>query len=168
VILLAWQPLRLTTEQREERRLEVARLLKLGWSQVEICREVGASPAAVSGWARTLREKGLGGLKHKPHLGRKSKLTKTQWQELRQLLKRGARAAGFPTERWTLARAAAFIKQRFGVEYNANYLAEPLHRLGFSPQHPMTQARERNEELVQAWLRQDWPRIKRGLENAVQ
>jgi hypothetical protein len=81
------------------------------------------------------------------------------------LLKRGAMAAGFPTEHWTLSRVALLIKRRFGVRYNANYLAEPLHRLGFSPQHPVTQARERDEELVSAWLLQDWPRIKRGLKS---
>jgi transposase len=32
------------------------------------------------------------------------KLTRAQQQTLKRLLKRGARAAGFPTERWTLGR----------------------------------------------------------------
>ena len=70
---------------------------------------------------------------------------------------------GFDTERWTLRRIAEVIRECFGVSYNPNYLAEPLHKLDFSPQQPPTQASERDEELVRAWLKHDWPRIKRGL-----
>ncbi|HEU4647434.1 MAG TPA: helix-turn-helix domain-containing protein [Gemmatimonadales bacterium] len=37
-----------------------------------------------------------------------------------------------------------------------------LHR-GWSPQRPVPRAKEREEALVEAWLRRDWPRIKKGL-----
>ncbi|WP_369333667.1 winged helix-turn-helix domain-containing protein [Corallococcus sicarius] len=47
-----------------------------------------------------------------------------------------------------------------------HYLAECLHRLGLSPQQPRTRAKERDDALVEAWLKRDWPRIKRGLEEA--
>jgi transposase len=54
------------------------------------------------------------------------------------------------------------IKQEYGISYNANYLGHKLRRLGWSPQQPAVYAKERDEELIAAWLRQDWPRIKKS------
>jgi hypothetical protein len=76
--------------------------------------------------------------------------------------------AGFPTERWTLTRVAHVVQQRFGVHYHPHYLAEPLHRLGFTPQRPPTQAKERDDALVEAWVRHDWEAVKKGLVEAGQ
>jgi hypothetical protein len=36
-----------------------------------------------------------------------------------------------------------------------------LRKLGFSPQKPLPQAVEQEEELVKAWLQRDWTRIKK-------
>jgi hypothetical protein len=36
-----------------------------------------------------------------------------------------------------------------------------LHGLGFSPQKPTRRALERDEERIQAWIEQDWPRVKK-------
>ncbi|WP_083682351.1 helix-turn-helix domain-containing protein [Archangium sp. Cb G35] len=38
---MAWRPKKLTTEQREERRMAAARLLRSGWSQAQIAQELG-------------------------------------------------------------------------------------------------------------------------------
>lgn len=160
---MAWQPHKLTAEQREERRMEAARLLGEGWTQAEVARELAVSPAAVCTWAKVLAEQGEDGLKARPNPGRASYLTPQQWTEVCALLEAGAIACGFPTERWTLARVAELIRQRYGVRFHPNYLAEPLRKLGMTPQRPPTQARERDDELVEAWLKRDWPRIKRGL-----
>lgn len=160
---MAWQPSRLSAEQLEERRREAARLLRAGRTQAEVARELGVSPVAVYRWAKVLKLRGLRGLKHRLHPGRPSRLTPQQWKELARVLKAGALASGFDTDRWTLKRIASAIWQRFGVRYNSNYLAEPLHRLGFSPQRPLALARERDDDLVKAWLERDWPRIKKGL-----
>jgi transposase len=160
---MAWRPRKLTAEQREERRMEAVRLLRSGWSQERIARELGVSPAAVCKWAGVLKAQGERGLVARPRPGRRSRLSPEQWQQLGDVLQAGALAWGFDTERWTLRRIAEVIWERFGVSYNPNYLAEPLRKLGFSPQQPPTQAHERNEELVRAWLKRDWPRIKRGL-----
>jgi putative transposase len=165
---MAWQPTKLTAEQKEERRLEAARLLRRGWPQAEVAREVGASPAAVCGWAKQLAAGGTRALHARKHPGRSSRLTPEQWKEVCELLKAGAVAAGFDTERWTLKRVAHVIEQRYGVHFHPNYLAEPLHRLGFTPQRPATQARERDDSLIKAWLQHDWERIKKGLAEAGQ
>lgn len=165
---MSWQPSRLTAEQQEERRMEGARLLRAGLSQAEVARELGVRPSTVCGWAKALSQRGTRGLQRRPKTGRPSYLSPAQWKKLAGLLDAGAIANGFPSERWTLRRIAELIRRQFGVTYHPHYLAEPLRRLGFTPQHPATQARERDDALVEAWLKRDWPRIKRGLVEAGQ
>ena len=163
---MIWRPRSLTRTQREERRLEAARLLQAGQlSQAEIARRIGVSRMAVSQWAKHLRQHqdDLASLKRRPMPGRPPRLTAAQWQHIRQRLTQGALRAGFETERWTLQRIRALIVVECGVHYHAHYLARRLKALGWSPQGPAVYARERDEALVQAWLTHDWPRIKKKL-----
>ena len=104
----------------------------------------------------------MAGLKNRLRPGRPPRLKAQQWREVLRQLKRGAQAFGYETERWTLDRVQQLIKQEYGVIYSANYLSDKLRRLGWSPQQPAVYAKERDEELIAAWLRQDWPRIKKS------
>jgi transposase len=148
----------------EERRLAAARLLRSGrMTQAEIAGEVGVSRASVTRWKQRLAEAGVAGLRRRAPAGRASRLEAAQWQRLGRILDRGARAAGFDTERWTLRRIAAVVERTFGVRYHFRSLGRALRARGFSPQQPIARARERDDELVEAWLRRDWPRVKKGL-----
>ena len=42
-----------------------------------------------------------------------------------------------------------------------DHIGRLLHALGWSPQKPARRAIERNEGLVQSWIKHDWPRIKK-------
>jgi putative transposase len=166
---MAWLPRKLTAEQGEERRRKAAAMLRVGKrSQAQIARELAVAPSTVCEWAMALEQSGLRGLRARPKTGRPSKLLPAQWKELLRILERGPMVAGFPTDRWTLQRIAKVIASRFGAKFHPHYLAEPLHKLGFSPQRPKVRARERDDALVEAWLKRDWPRIKRGLDEAGQ
>ena len=61
----------------------------------------------------------------------------------------------------TCRRVAALIQDRFGISYHFNHVGRLLHALGFSPQQPLRRARERGEEVIERWRREDWPRIKK-------
>jgi len=160
---MEWKPTRLTREQMEERRLEAARLLRRGkLTQAEIARQLGVSRMAVSQWAARLEAGGVRQLRQRHSSGRPAKLTTAQRGQLRRLLRRGARTAGFPTERWTLARVQQVIKRKFDVSYHRNHLAWLLDQLDWSVQQPLPRAAERDEDVIRAWLAQDWPRIKKG------
>lgn len=160
---MAWTPAHLTREQLEERRLEAARLLRAGkLAPAEIARQLGVSRAAVSQWAAELEAGGLWRLRRRRGGGRPSKLTPEQKRQLRQMLKRGAPAAGFPTERWTLARVQQVIEQDFGISYHRSHLSRLLDQLDWSLQQPLPRALERAEAVIRAWLEHDWPRIKKG------
>jgi len=160
---MKWQPSHWTREQLEERRLAGGRLLKADkLSQAEIARHLGVSRATVSAWAKIVNTFGLRGLRQRQARGSSSKLTKAQKQTLKHLLDRGALASGFPTDRWTLERVRDVIQREFDVTYHPNYLNRLLDKLGFSPQKPLPQAVEQETALVRAWLKRDWPRIKKG------
>lgn len=160
---MEWKPTRLTREQMEERRLEAARLLRAGKvSQAEIARQLGVSRMAVSQWASQLKAGGVRQLRRRHGGGRRAKLSPAQKQQLKRMLKRGAQAAGFLTERWTLARVQQVIEREFGISYHRNHLSWLLDQLDWSVQQPLPRAAERDEDLIRAWLAGDWPRIKKG------
>ena len=150
----------------EERRLLGGRWLQAGkLSQAEIARRLGVSRTTVSEWAKQLAKGDLRQLRRRKSRGRPPKLTTAQQQSLLQQLKHGAGAAGFATERWTLRRIQKVIEREYEITYHRNHLGRLLARLGWSPQVPLPQAVERDADLVLAWLKKDWPRIKKGPTN---
>jgi transposase len=160
---MGWEPQHLTREQMEERRRTGAKLLRTGrLSQSAIARQLGVSRATVSDWSKRLADGGLRALRRRKAPGRPARLTRADQPVLRRILRRGALAAGFPTDRWTLRRIGQVIQREFGVHYHPNYLNRLLARLGWSVQQPLPRASERDEALIRAWLAQDWPRIKKS------
>jgi transposase len=163
---MTWHPKHLTTEQLQERRLEAARLLQDSEvRQSDIARELGVSRNSVHRWAKQLRSSGGSNscLWHHPRIGRPPSLSPRQWHTVIAWLSQGAPAAGYPTDRWTLARMQHLIQKRMGVPISQSYLGRKLHQLGWSVQVPIPQARERDEEAVKAWLLRDWPALKKRL-----
>ena len=147
------------------------RLLKEGrLTRSQIARELGVSPAAVSQWAARLEShlNRLRSLEATSAPGRAPGLNATQWRRVLRLLAKGALAHGFETDRWTLPRVRDLIDAEYGVQYHPGYLSRKLRALGWSPQIPAPRARERDDDLVQAWLDRDWPRIKKRLAGSAQ
>jgi transposase len=102
-------------------------------------------------------------LRSRSSSGRPPYLSLEQWNNVVRALGRGAEAEGYDTDRWTLIRIRDLVKRLYGVEYNANYLARKLRSLDWTPQVPAPRPRERDDDLVAAWLARDWPRIKKRL-----
>jgi transposase len=124
-------------------------------------RRRGVSRASVSRWAAAMRLQGRRGLRARPKTGRPPRLDAGAWARLGRLLARGAVAAGFATERWTLRRIAALVRREFGVRYHPRYLERPLKAHGFTAQRPATRAKERDERAIAAWPRREWVAIKK-------
>lgn len=162
-----WRPVRLTPDQLEARRMEAVRLFqRTTLRPAEIARRLGVSRPTVCRWQQHLRDGGRRALRRRAHTGRPPQLTAATWRRLERVLQRGAVAAGFETERWTLRRVAAVACRECGVRYHWRSWGRVLRGHGWTPQLPPTQATERNEALIAAWLRRDWPRIKKGLVRA--
>ena len=163
----SWVPARLSPEQREERRRVAAalfpRVRRGTLSQAAVARQLGVSREAVRQGYATWAGAGVRGLRRRPKTGRPPKLSAAEWRRLARLLRRGSVACGYDTEQWTLKRVAHLIRREFGVRYHPRYLERPLRALGFRPQRPAVQAKERDEALVAAWEKHDWEAIKKKL-----
>lgn len=147
--------------QLEQRRVRALRLLEEGYAPVEVARRVGADRRSVRRWKAAARRGGAAAVAAKPAPGRPRRLKRRNLTRLRRLLLQGAQAAGLPTDLWTCPRVAWLIQRQFGVRYHPAHVSRLLHGLGFSPQKPTRRAVERDEARIQAWIEQDWPRVKK-------
>jgi transposase len=93
--------------------------------------------------------------------GRPPKLSASERRRLAALLLRGAQAHGYATDLWTTTRVARVILREFRVRYHRAHVGRLLHALGWSVQKPERRALERNEERIEHWKRNTWPRIKK-------
>ena len=160
----AWRPSALTPAQHEERRLVAARLFARGRRDLaEIARQLGVSRQSASRWFATWTAEGRAGLRTRPKTGRRPAIDAAGWARLQPILSAGAMAAGFDTERWTLRRVAAVAERELGVRHHFRSYARILRAHGWTPQRPAVQARERNDALVRAWLKRDWPALTKEL-----
>lgn len=145
----------------ERRRRFAMTLLDQGLSQCQIAAKVGVTPSAVSKWVKAREEGGDAALAAKPHPGAEPKLAERQLARLEKLLLQGPRKHGYATELWTVPRVTELIERRFGVVYDTSSVWHLLRRMGWSCQKPERRARERDEDAIASWRKQDWPRIKK-------
>jgi transposase len=59
------------------------------------------------------------------------------------------------------------VEREFGVRYHPDHIGRLMHSLGWTPQKPERRALERNEEEIERWKREEWPRIKKTLQGWV-
>jgi transposase len=142
------------------RRLAVQRVAD-GYSTQEVADFLGVDPSTVRRWLAAFRARGDAGLAARPVSGRPGKLTPTQEKIALGWLNGSPTHHGFETELWTAARLGQLIREEFGVGLNPRYLSTWLRERGFTPQKPERVPRERDPVAIAAWLKSDWPRIKR-------
>ena len=148
-------------EALEDRRLKAAELLKKGWGQAEVAREVGVHRQSVSRWAAALESAGTRGLRATGGRGRRARLTAADLAKIEEALKRGPEVLGYETGLWTLARVAELIEQECGVHYHPGHIWKILRRMKWSVQRPVGRALERNEDNIEHWKRARWPKVKK-------
>jgi transposase len=147
----------------EARRLQAAELFAQGRIQAEVARNLGASRQSAHLWHARFQQGGVDALRSRGPTGPAPKLSAAQLVKVEQALLAGAMANGFDTDLWTLERVAVVITQLTGVRYHPGHVWVILrHRLGWTLQRPERRAGERDEETIQRWVAQEWPRIKKG------
>ena len=135
----------------EKVRLEAAEWIEEGATDAEVAARFRGTRMSANRWRRALAAGGRPALASKGPGRARCRLTPAQLDELQALLEAGPGAWGWTEQCWTLARIAAVVRARFGVDYTLPGVDLLLHRLGWSVQVPARRAAERDEEQVAAW-----------------
>jgi transposase len=112
----------------QRRRHRAIALLARGLSMKQAARRVGVSVVSVWKWKKAVAADGPEALGAKPVPGRPRKLTEAQIQRLRRLLRKRAKAYGYPDDAWTLKRVAELIRREFGAQYHPGHVWRLLRR----------------------------------------
>jgi transposase len=104
-------------------------------------------------WTRNVhaqwRQGGLQALRSAGSTGYAPRLDDQQLHRIDQPLRQGARAHGFDSDHWTLARVATVIQRLTGVSYHPGHVWALLrHRLGWTVQRPARRAAGRDERAI--------------------
>jgi transposase len=142
----------------EHVRMQAGALFAAGRSQAQVARELGVARQVVSRWHARWQAGGLPALASHGPTGSAPRLSDAQLHAVDQALRQGARANGFDTDHWTLARITTVIQQLTGVTYHPGHVWKLLrHRLHYRLQRPARRAVERDEQAIARWVAEDWP-----------
>ena len=153
-------------ELEKRRRLAVRRVVE-GHPAAEVARFLEVHERTVREWMRLYRAGGDRALTARPHLGPKPRLTVQEEAEVLSWFSQSPTdpAFGFPTELWTGARVSKLIRDRFGIRLHPGYLLRWLRKRGITSQRVRPRPRGHNQQEMQRWTREEWPRI---LKNAAE
>ena len=139
-------------------RMQAGALFAAGHSQAQVARRLGVARQNVSRWHAQWRQGGLDALVSRGPTGTAPRLSEAQLAAVDQALRQGARANGFDTDHWTLARITAVIERLTLVGYHPGHVWKLLrHRLHYRLQRPARCAVERDEQAIARWVAEDWP-----------
>ena len=147
-------------DRLQDRRLRAAELFAAGVRQAEVARQLEVSAQAVSVWHGRWQAGGTDALRSRGSSGPVPRLSEQQLAQVEQALLAGATAHGFVGELWTLDRIATVIQRLTGVRHHPAYVWALLHhRLGWSVQRPKRRAAERDQAVIERWVKERWPQI---------
>jgi len=149
------------TDWKVERRKRAWALYKSGWQQNEIAEVLGVTRGAVSQWIKRAQEGGEEALNTLPRTGRPVRLSQADRRQLVKMLAQGAEAFGFRGAVWTNPRVAKLIQRELGVRYHPAHVSRILKELGWTPQKPLVQAKQRKPEEIERWWQERWPELKK-------
>ncbi len=154
---------KLSPEQQELLRQQAIRLRKKGKTFREIGQLLDVHPDTVGRWYKRYEAGGAQaiavqkrGPKNKPR-----RLTEQQEQRVIEAIRDqmpDQYKLGFAL--WTRRAIAQLIKQFWGLDIPIRTMGDYLKRWGFTPQKPLKKAWEQNPSHVEAWLKDEYPKIK--------
>lgn len=117
-------------------------------------------------WVRQLRtkyekEESCITILHKPG-GSVCRLSPSNFEQLRQILSRGAESYGFEGEFWDRKRIKYVIEQEFSVIYDIEHISDIVAKINFTLQKPIKKDFRQDAERVKIWTETTLPEIKKN------
>jgi len=150
--------------QAEKRRIAMT-MREAGDSFTEIGQALGVHYMTVSMWWDRYQAGGLEALASRargPKSGVHRRLTARQEQAMqRAITDTTPDQLKLPFALWTRTAVAQLIQRRFGIIMPVRTMGHYLQRWGFTVQKPLKRAYEQRPEAIAAWLKDEYPRIKK-------
>jgi transposase len=146
----------------EALRIRAVQSVQDGESPEVVARTLRITSRTMYRWLALYRAGGWGALKAKPLAGRPPKLDEKKLKWIyNTVTQKNPLQFRFQFALWTREMVVQLIKEKYGIRLAANSVGRLLAQLGITPQKPLHRAIERDEALVQKWLKREYPKIKK-------
>lgn len=145
----------------ELRKRAVARVQE-GQIPTAVARVLGIHDRTIFRWLAKYRSGGWHNLDAKKRGGRPPKLDgkALKWVYNTVTMKSPLQLK-FPFALWTSTMIRELIYRRYGIKLSRSSVCRLLGQLGLSAQRPLWRAYQQNPELIQKWIDEEYPKIRR-------
>lgn len=153
---------KLSHDTLEELRIRAVKAVEGGESPERVVATLGFSRPRIYEWLAAYREGGIEALRAKPIPGRPQKLDGSAMRWIYQTVtSKNPLQMKFEFALWNRAMVRELIRQRFSVRLSDVSVGRLLRKLGLSPQRPLARAYQRDPQLVESWLTEQFPAIQK-------
>ena len=158
---------KLSHDKLTELRRRAVTAIQNGESPKDVARVMGVNRITVYGWLSLYRNGGWDNLDAKKRGGRKPKLDAKALRWIYQIVTLGnPNQLKMPFVLWSAKLLAAAIEKKFGIKLSKASVCRLLHQLGLSPQRPLWRAYQRDPQVVDRWLKEEYPAIRAAARKA--
>jgi transposase len=153
---------RLDHKTREKIRIRAVKLVEQGHSPEQVIKALGFHRSCIYEWLAKYREGGTSALETKPLAGRPKKIDGRQMKKIYDIVTmKNPLQLKFELALWTRDMVRDLIRDKFGVRLSLVSVGRMLKKMGLSPQKPLHRAYQQDPELVQQWIENEFPKIKK-------
>jgi transposase len=146
----------------EALRERAVRRVQEGESPEVVGKALGLNRTTIYDWLAKYRRGGWSALKAKPVPGRPPKLSAKHMKWIYDtIVQKNPLQLKFDFALWTREMIAKLIREQFDIKLSPASVGRLLAQLGITAQKPLHHALERDEGLVQKWLKEEYPKIKK-------
>jgi transposase len=153
---------RLDHKALSELRRQAVLQVQNGTSPEIVARGLGINRTTIYDWLALYRKGGWDALKARKRGGRRRKLDgKALAWIYRVVTMKNPLQMKFAFALWTIDMIRKLINDRFGIDLSKASVNRLLDQLGLSAQKPLWRAYQQNPQAVEAWIKSEYPKIRR-------